>query len=368
MLIKCCECGHDVSEHAQSCPNCGCPVDISKDKIDITATEPKEQFEKSGVSVCSENSNDKPADNTVKKKKNKATIFVLAFFVLIVFLALFFNNDGSIQKVFASPTPILTPEPTPIPTPKVEHVENMEYSIMLPDVGERSGKYTGETLDGVPDGHGKFETQNAEGVKWFYTGLWKNGEWNGAGSTVWSSGQEEGGIYKNYLLNGEGWVKFSSGRKLSGTYKDGKLNGNGSFLSKEGIQVISCTFKNGRPQRSSEDIEDEVKNLKKKSSNPRFPEYAKNPNKYQGDLVTIVGKVGWISYEEPETGGIEGVIYVNGKWDNKVYFIYYLSENEPRIIENERIELWGILDGLTSPDTMSETIPVVLPKVIRARK
>ena len=29
MLIKCCECGHDVSEHAQACPNCGCPVSLS---------------------------------------------------------------------------------------------------------------------------------------------------------------------------------------------------------------------------------------------------------------------------------------------------------------------------------------------------
>lgn len=29
MLIKCVECGHDVSEHAQACPNCGCPVSLS---------------------------------------------------------------------------------------------------------------------------------------------------------------------------------------------------------------------------------------------------------------------------------------------------------------------------------------------------
>ncbi len=26
MLIKCTECGHDVSDKAESCPNCGCPV------------------------------------------------------------------------------------------------------------------------------------------------------------------------------------------------------------------------------------------------------------------------------------------------------------------------------------------------------
>ena len=28
-LIRCLECGRDVSDRAVSCPNCGCPVDAS---------------------------------------------------------------------------------------------------------------------------------------------------------------------------------------------------------------------------------------------------------------------------------------------------------------------------------------------------
>lgn len=32
-LIKCSECGSDVSEKASLCPKCGCPVDISKEVI-----------------------------------------------------------------------------------------------------------------------------------------------------------------------------------------------------------------------------------------------------------------------------------------------------------------------------------------------
>ena len=31
-LLKCIECGHDVSEYADKCPNCGCPIDIIKNK------------------------------------------------------------------------------------------------------------------------------------------------------------------------------------------------------------------------------------------------------------------------------------------------------------------------------------------------
>ena len=30
MLIKCTECNHDVSDKAEKCPNCGCPVEEIK--------------------------------------------------------------------------------------------------------------------------------------------------------------------------------------------------------------------------------------------------------------------------------------------------------------------------------------------------
>ncbi len=33
-LLKCIECGHDVSEYAQACPYCGCPISIIKQKQD----------------------------------------------------------------------------------------------------------------------------------------------------------------------------------------------------------------------------------------------------------------------------------------------------------------------------------------------
>lgn len=31
-LIKCCECGENVSEYAEKCPKCGCPISIIKQK------------------------------------------------------------------------------------------------------------------------------------------------------------------------------------------------------------------------------------------------------------------------------------------------------------------------------------------------
>lgn len=55
-LIKCSECGADVSEKASMCPKCGCPLDITKQVI----------------------------SDTKKNKKNKKIIFVAAIIVVII--------------------------------------------------------------------------------------------------------------------------------------------------------------------------------------------------------------------------------------------------------------------------------------------
>ena len=46
-LINCPECNKDFSEYAKECPNCGCPIDIAKQKmISFVATEIKEDIDK----------------------------------------------------------------------------------------------------------------------------------------------------------------------------------------------------------------------------------------------------------------------------------------------------------------------------------
>ena len=43
-LIKCKECGHEVSDRATACPNCGCPIDnVGKIQEEIIDAEPKKK-------------------------------------------------------------------------------------------------------------------------------------------------------------------------------------------------------------------------------------------------------------------------------------------------------------------------------------
>ncbi len=77
-----------------------------------------------------------------------------------------------------------------------KEVTDKEITIQL-DEKERTGTYTGQLVDGVPNGKGKFESINAQNVKWTYEGNFENGTFNGQGKTTWEDGTVEAGKYKN---------------------------------------------------------------------------------------------------------------------------------------------------------------------------
>ena len=77
---------------------------------------------------------------------------------------------------------------------------NENYEIDLLQNGKRQGKYSGEVVDGIPNGQGTFESQNSSGIKWVYDGEWKNGKMNGQGKMTFQDGKgavEEGTFTDN---------------------------------------------------------------------------------------------------------------------------------------------------------------------------
>lgn len=63
--------------------------------------------------------------------------------------------------------------------------------------GQRTGTYSGEMENGIPNGYGKFTTKNTDGTGWTYEGNWNNGHFEGEEKTTWKSGQIEIGTYLN---------------------------------------------------------------------------------------------------------------------------------------------------------------------------
>ena len=85
-------------------------------------------------------------------------------------------------------------------------VENMTITISITDWDnitretipiESEGTYTGEMIDGMPEGYGVFTATNAEGISWTFTGEVKNGRFHGQGTTVWDDADSysESGTY-----------------------------------------------------------------------------------------------------------------------------------------------------------------------------
>ena len=84
------------------------------------------------------------------------------------------------------------------------------------------GTYTGELVDGVPEGKGKIIWDSGDS----YDGQWHYGAANGYGTMYW---QKEGTTYTGYLenwvLQGEGTCTFADGSVLSGKWENGKFTG-----------------------------------------------------------------------------------------------------------------------------------------------
>ncbi len=105
---------------------------------------------------------------------------------------------------------------------KKERVVDMEFTITVNE-GERTGTYSGEVIDGIPNGKGSFTAQNDGGTGWTYTGDFYDGQFDGNGRTEWDSGQWEEGYYiENEISDGE---TYSADDKLiyEGMFENGRI-------------------------------------------------------------------------------------------------------------------------------------------------
>lgn len=94
--------------------------------------------------------------------------------------------------------------------------ENVEFVFKIPhevkptpDItgfpGDKTilGSYTGEAIDGVPNGYGLFEFFDVA-IPCHYLGNWENGEMSGFGGLYWGLGESMIGEFRaNVLIKGQ---------------------------------------------------------------------------------------------------------------------------------------------------------------------
>ena len=134
-----------------------------------------------------------------------------SFIVLMLSILLLLAACGNAREkeIPADQAQEASAEETKAPS-TAETVEDMEYTLTGYDWKDdgsteeykRTGTYSGDVVDGVPNGVGSFTTVNSKGITWVYTGEFLNGTFHGQGGTVWNAPEffcSEKGTYTDGL-------------------------------------------------------------------------------------------------------------------------------------------------------------------------
>lgn len=98
-----------------------------------------------------------------------------------------------------------------------------KFTIHFPEF-DRTGGFIGETVNGIPEGHGGFKSQNSEGTVYIYDGDFKNGVMNGTGKITYDNGYEYEGEFKDGLFDGQGKMTYNGELFFEGEWVDNNFN------------------------------------------------------------------------------------------------------------------------------------------------
>ena len=245
-------------------------------------------------------------------------------------------------------------EPTPAPTPTNETVIEKEMTLQF-SFGERTGIYTGEIAEGMPNGEGKFTTLNDENIGWFYEGKWANGHFEGLGTTVWDDGFKETGEYKNDELEGPGQEFWNGVMVYDGNYQNGIYNGQGTLYNDRGDVVYAGSFNNGYFQESAEQREARLTPFKQSCKEMAYADYYISADNETGDKLKLTGEIFQV-YEQDETEPYfcDFLMYAENN-ENQIVQVYYrLNDGEPRLEDGQTVTVYGTVEYLYSYVSKSE--------------
>ncbi len=269
-----------------------------------------------------------------------------------------FDIDEFIEKaaekltaqVIPSPTPepiaVPTPEPNPAPTPEptiaIETVNEKEMTLQFA-FGERTGVYTGEVLNGLPNGQGSFTSVNDYGVGWTYTGAWENGHFSGEGKSDFNDGWINEGFYQNdYLSTGKQY--YNQRLVYDGEWLNGEYNGQGTLYDYTGNLIFSGAFTNGLISETPEQRSVRINAFKEQCTELSYSELYEIARNETGAKVQFTGTIFQVHiYEENGQSFCDFMMYYKGiaSIDTIVNVVYRLSEGEPSVQEGQNVTVWG---------------------------
>ena len=180
------------------------------------------------------------------------------------------------------------------------------YVQTLPDGYVLPGEFEGEVLDGLPDGTGSFSNVNAQGVRWTYTGEWKDGMFNGHGR---ESGED------GYAIEGT----FQDSRAAFTPYEY-MLNMSEAGYGVPVADETKALLKELEPYFAARDLSGYEGEF---DTQFKFSDYMENPGEYTETVLRLKGQV--VQSDKMDNWGVEAA-YANiqGTKEKKaVYLVIY---------------------------------------------
>lgn len=230
----------------------------------------------------------------------------------------------------------------------VEVVKDFAITLELHNIGSKVGKYNGDLVNGVPNGKGKFTTTNSEGVTWWYDGEWIDGQMEGKGVICFPdhyNQTQEGDYVDSVMVYGR--RSFDGVPVYEGEWEDGEYK-YGTLFSEQGIAAYTGDFKDGKPDEET---------FKASVVDVPYDSLARDAHLYEGNIIKISGEV--IQVLEGDGGYCEYRISIDD-WNEKVMYAYYTrQERESRILEGDKVTVYGISEGLiTYESTFGSNITI----------
>lgn len=231
--------------------------------------------------------------------------------------------------------------------------------------GERTGTYTGEMRDGLPNGYGAFSSVNDEGTDWVYEGDWVDGHYSGYGSTTFADGYYETGYYENDYLNGEGSLYLDGVLVYSGNFEDDYYHGFGTLYNYHGDVIYSGEWYYGYISETAEAHAQRIDAFKAVSS-PYTASDLYTICESEADVnAQVTGTVFFVyEYSEEETYYCDFMMYEGGIEDTAhiVCVLHRMNTDETLVTVGQTVTVWGTTEYLysyTSVDNNYLTVPLV---------
>lgn len=274
-----------------------------------------------------------------------------------------FDSDEFLAQL---PTPAPSPTEAPTPEPTATAQTAAAQTMTLPFIfGECTGKYTGEILNGLPEGYGTFTFPDTNGASWIYEGYWTGGHMTGQGQTSWEYGFSEEGEYANDLLNGEGREFWYNRLYYSGGYLDSASHGQGTLYSFYEEPIFTGSFSYGLIQETPEARTARLEPFKAQCTKSAWKDVY-DACYYESKAYTYVEGVVFDMYEYAEGNKYycDFLMYESGTEDaGHIIQVYYrMSEGEPAITEGQTVKVWGTtayLYSYTSESNEYLTVPAI---------